>query len=186
MSHIFDIHDLEEIVRPNLGRPVGEQFQAITEDLVARYGDHITPEHRWMFNNAGGAMGTLTILHASLSEYLLFFGSAIGTEGHSGRYGTEIWDIMLAGRMLCYHEDTFEPRIFKPGDTAYLGSGQVKGYKLPDTGGWMLEYSRGFIPAMLPFGLADTVLSTLDTRTLVKTVGRYGKGVVKELLKGKI
>ena len=50
----------------------------------------------------------------------------------------------------------------------------------------MLEYARGPIPTMLPFGLADTVFSTLDRRTVGKTVWQYGKLVVGNLLQGKV
>ena len=50
----------------------------------------------------------------------------------------------------------------------------------------MLEYARGPIPLMLPFGLWDTLFSTLDVVTFGKTVGHYAELTVGELLKGKI
>ena len=41
-------------------------------------------------------------------------------------------------------------------------------------------------PAMLPFGVADTLTSTLDLRTLARTFRLYGRAVMRELLQGKI
>jgi C-8 sterol isomerase len=39
---------------------------------------------------------------------------------------------------------------------------------------------------MLPFGIADTLTSTLDFVTLTETFRLYGKAVVGELLQGKL
>jgi C-8 sterol isomerase len=51
---------------------------------------------------------------------------------------------------------------------------------------YALEYARGFIPAMLPFGLADSFTSTLDMVPVLKTMQVYTRAVVGELLHGKI
>jgi C-8 sterol isomerase len=125
-------------------------------------------------------MGSMTLLHASLKEYLIFFGTPIGTEGHSGRYVTEVYDFVMQGEMWCYHEGEFERKVYKPGDAAYLGTSKAKGYCIKDSA-WMLEYGRGPIPTMLPFGLADSIFSTLDLRTTWKTFYNYGRLVTKSL-----
>lgn len=38
---------------------------------------------------------------------------------------------------------------------------------------WMVEYARGILPSLLPFGLADALLSTLDYKTALQTVQIY-------------
>jgi C-8 sterol isomerase len=38
---------------------------------------------------------------------------------------------------------------------------------------WMLEYCRGALPTMLPFGLADSLFSTLDLLTVARTFRMY-------------
>lgn len=186
MGYVFDPSVLHECAKVGIDMPLEEGFDAITAALAERYPKHIhTGERSWVLNNAGGAMGQITLLHSSLTEYILLFGSPIGTEGHSGRYGAEVWDFMIKGEMWTYVEGDLERSVYRPGDGAYLSPSQAKGYRLPDHG-WMLEYSRGFIPAMLPFGLADSLTSTLDVKTFGKTVKNYTKLVVGSLLKGKI
>ena len=51
---------------------------------------------------------------------------------------------------------------------------------------WALEYARGNIPSMLPFGVFDTFFSTLDFVTLGETVAVSAKQMLGNLIKGKI
>jgi hypothetical protein len=50
----------------------------------------------------------------------------------------------------------------------------------------LIETFRGWIPAMLPFGIVEIFTSTLDFVTLYKTFDIYARAVVGELLQGKI
>lgn len=80
------------------GQDPGVAFDEIHKTLLKSYPGHIL-EHgklEWMFMNAGGWMGAVCILHASVTEYVLFFGTAIETQGHSGTY------IIYLGKMATY------------------------------------------------------------------------------------
>ena len=85
MAYVFDPDVLAEVARGRLGEPRAEMFRHIRQDLALRYPGRIGAEEEWVFNNAGGVTGMFTILYASLTEYVIIFGSPIGTEGHTGR-----------------------------------------------------------------------------------------------------
>src|SRR5262245_38138715 len=102
--HVFDPDELYRIAQLGVGRPHAEMCQAVIDGLTRAYPDWIKPQD-WIFNCAGGAVGVMKLLHASLSEYLLIFGSAIGTEGFSGRYRVGIHDFVMSGEMWTYTDD---------------------------------------------------------------------------------
>ena len=183
MNYIFDPDILHKIAKKGMGLPYEQMFEAIRIELEQKYPGRINDKIRWMFNNAGGCMYSVAVLHASLTEYLLIFGSPIGTKGHTGRHFTEIYDFVIDGELWYFKEDRpFERIVHKSGDRYHLGKLQSEGLCIPDQA-WVLEYARGFIPSMLPFGLADSLFSTLDLKTVGCTFGIYGKLLLKNLWK---
>jgi len=159
-------------------------IESIVTQLDTHYPGHINKEQQWIFNNAGGAMGQMYLLHCSLTEYVIIFGTPIGTEGHTGRFLADDYFIILDGEQQAFSTGSFARESYKPGDMHHLPRGFAQGYRCPDHC-FALEYARGWIPLMMPFGVADTLTSTLDFPTLYNTFYLYAKLVVRELMLGK-
>lgn len=179
MAYIFDPQVLADVVRKHLGLPTKEQIAAVSHTLQSIYGEHVSPGQPWMFSNAGGIMCSISPLHVSHNEYLLFCGTAIGSEGHSGRHRAEIYDVVMGGELWTYETGVHDRRIHKPGDLACLERGRSNGSKLRP-GTWLLEYARGNIPSLFPFALGDTVFSTLDVTDLKAQLKVSTKLMLKE------
>lgn len=167
------------------GASLHDKVASIREELSSRYPGHIRPEPEWVFNIAGGALGQMTILHASITEYVIVFGTPIGTEGYSGRFSSDDYFMILEGEQWAFGEGQEDRHVFRPGDLHHMPRGEARGYRMPDRC-YALEYARGFIPSMLPFGLADSFTSTVDYMPVLKTMRIYARAVIGELLKGKI
>lgn len=99
MGYIFNPEDLQKLARNHLGLPHEEMVAGITNDLARAYPGHIYTKENWILSICGGVMGIMRVLHGSLSEYVLIYGTPIGTEGFSGRYRADIFDVLLAGEM---------------------------------------------------------------------------------------
>lgn len=184
--YIFDPDVLHGVVKETLALNLNttETITRIKHDLARHYPGHIATDEGWIFNVAGGAMGHMTLLHCSITEYIMIFGTAIGSEGYSGRFSSDDFFMIIDGEQHSYEAGEIHPRIYKPGDVNIMRSGVATGYKFPEKG-YALEYARGWIPLMLPFGFADALFSTLDYVTVYQTVAVYARLVIREMMLGK-
>ena len=114
-----------------------------------------------------------------------YLGTAVGTEGHTGRHTADDYFHIIKGTQTAYSLGSFEPEVYPPGSVHHLHRGTVKQYKM-DSACFALEYARGWIPPMVAFGLADGLTSTLDLPTLWDTCWVTGREMVLNLLRFKL
>lgn len=188
--YIFDtehLHDLAKRAIATHGNNTGAVMSYIADELRETKGisPYIATSDEWFFNNAGGAMGGMTVLHASITEYLIFFGTTIGTEGHTGRHTADDYFHILHGEQWAYAAGDFVPEVYETGSVHHLHRGTVKQYRMPDNC-FALEYARGWIPPMLFFGYADGFSSTLDFPTLWRQTYVSAREMIGNLLVAKI
>lgn len=213
--YIFDpvhLHELQLSALSASPNNTSGMISHILANLTATYANaHVslnTNSSEWVFNNAGGAMGAMYVIHASITEYLIIFGTPLGTEGHTGLHPADDYFHILVGEQWAFQPGQLEMERYRPGDVHLMRRGIAKQYKMHE-GCWAMEYVRGacsvflgsstatvndcasffpagWVPLMLPFGFADTFTSTLDIPTLYNTVRITGREMTKNLLLGKI
>ena len=172
MDYLFDPDVVHECALACPGKPKPAMFDAFATAMADRYPDRLDLDQPWIFSNAGGAMIQMKLYYASIFEYIMIWGTPIGSEGHSGRHRVGFWDTVVDGEMWYYGEGQFDKRVYRPGDRVYVGPRQARGMNFTD-GVWAVEYARGPLPLSVPFGLADELLSTLDLATAVQTLSIY-------------
>jgi C-8 sterol isomerase len=186
---VFDVKTLQNIVDRSLAAQHQQQLNLtatinlIQLELSLAYPAHIwlqDPQRDVLTNLAGGFKTGMILLHGSLTEYIMFWGTQVGTVGHSGRNWAQFNDWLISGTGLWWPEGSLAVKEAKRGSyvfTEKFHGGIVRLEK--ET--WMLEYCHGIIPALLPFGLADSLVSSLDPVTLYHSIVNYGKMTLYEL-----
>jgi C-8 sterol isomerase len=172
MAYIFDPDIVHECALASLDKPKPAMFDAFAEAMEGKYPDRLDLDQPWLFSNAGGAMIQMKLYYASIFEYIMIWGTPIGSEGHSGRHAVGFWDTVIDGEMWYYGEGQFDKRVYRPGDRVYVGANQSRAMNFTD-GVWAVEYARGILPLSIPFGLADELISTLDFSTAAQTITIY-------------
>jgi hypothetical protein len=182
--YVFTVAELEEIaaLRPDL--PLGERWELMRAELAQRHPGKIIDTLHWTFNAAGNVVCQIAIVAASPREYVAFFGTPVGATGFSGRYNeSDVWDIMVQGEMWACVPGQFDYSTYALGQTAYLKRGAAKIFRY-GPGTWMIDYARGNILTMFPFGvIAPAVYNTLDFKSATEQFTDYAGLVIKGMLK---
>ncbi|XP_037653176.1 sigma non-opioid intracellular receptor 1 isoform X2 [Choloepus didactylus] len=115
-SFVFQHEEIAQLARQFAGLDHELAFSRLIVELRRLHPGHVLPDEelQWVFVNAGGWMGAMCLLHASLSEYVLLFGTALGSRGHSGRYWAEISDTIISGTFHQWREGTTKSEVFYP------------------------------------------------------------------------
>jgi C-8 sterol isomerase len=161
--YVFDPESLHQLAQAAIAAspsPDDTAFMVnyISKNLTETYPstqialNHNTSE--WVFNNAGGAMGAMYIIHASITEYLIIFGTPLGTEGHTGIHTADDYFNILVGEQWAFAPPNLAMERYPPGSVHHLPRGQMKQYKMHE-GCFALEYARGALYVDL---LVDLVL----------------------------
>jgi C-8 sterol isomerase len=147
--YVFDpvhLHELQLSALSASPNNTSGMISHILANLTATYPNTRTSintdSSEWVFNNAGGAMGAMYVIHASITEYLIIFGTPLGTEGHTGLHPADDYFHILAGEQWAFQPGALEMERYRPGDVHLMRRGVAKQYKMHE-GCWAMEYARG-------------------------------------------
>lgn len=168
----FDPDVIDRIAQRHLGETMPQMADAIGAELKAQYPELVELSLPLVFNVSGGIMYQLKIFAMTPHEYIMICGSAIGSSGFSGRHPAAFWDTILSGQATYMHQDHWERASYSPGDRIFVDRWQSATIDFPDHC-WMLEYARGTLVWLLPFGIVNVFTNTLDFGSLARLMRIY-------------
>ena len=171
-KHLFDPDAIDRIAQRHLGKPMSEMAEAIGRDLQGCYPDYVDVTMPLVFNSGGAIMYQLKIFAMTPHEYIMICGSSIGSSGFSGRHPAAFWDTVLSGQATYMHQEKWEARSYKAGDRIFVDRWESATIDFPDHC-WMLEYARGSLVWLLPFGIVNVFTNTLDFYSLLRLIRIY-------------
>jgi len=177
---VFNPTVVHECAMECLGYPKPEMFDVFGKAMEKRYPGVLDFSQPWIYSIAGGAMIQMKLYYASLTEYIMIWGTPIGSEGHSGRHYTGFWDTVIDGEMWYYGEGEHEKKIYTPGSRVYVGPGQARAMNFTN-GVYAVEYARGFIPFSMPFGLNSEYFICFDLIAATQTWTVYADLVAQAI-----
>ena len=177
-NYVFDPDVIHACALERDRQPQVAHVDAFADAMETEYPGVLDRSQPWLEGDRlGGAMIEMKLYDASLDEYVMVWGTPIGSEGHSGRHRVGFWDTVIDGETWYFAEGEFEKRVYKPGDRIYVGPGQACGMNFTDGVLGRSNTSAVRFPRSLPFGLADELMSCLDFQTAAQTVSLYTDSV---------
>ncbi|KAF8631994.1 hypothetical protein AX17_004939 [Amanita inopinata Kibby_2008] len=159
--YVFDPQSLHELAQAAIAaapspNDANSMINYIVSNLTDTYPSSLirinSDAQEWVFNNAGGAMGAMYIIHASITEYLIIFGTPLGTEGHTGLHSADDYFNILVGEQWAFSPGSLEMERYPAGSVHHLPRGTAKQYKMHE-GCFALEYARGMnVPPLYALG----------------------------------
>ena len=96
-TYVFDPDVVHECSLAAIGHPKPQMFDVFAQAMEREYPGVLDHSQPWLYSIAGGAMIQMKLYYASLTEYIMIWGTPIGSEGHSGRHLTGFWDTVIDG-----------------------------------------------------------------------------------------